>query len=293
MATSERDVFTLSVIIPCYNGAATIAEQLDALAAQHWSEPWELIIADNGSTDGTREVINAYRSKLPHLRVVDALDRRGNAYARNVGIRFAAADRFAFCDVDDIVEPGWLAAMGDALAEHDFVASVVALDKLNEPHVRARWVDPPRERLPVCFDFLPAASGCGFGITRRLYVRVGGFDESLRRLVDIDYSWRAQLAGTEIHLAIDAVVQYRYRGTLKGLFLQAYGDGLGQVALYRKFSQTGMPRRTAKSILASCYGLMRSMPILRSQEGRGQWLLWAGETAGHLRAYASFIWPEL
>lgn len=289
----EGPMPALSVIIPCYNGAATIAEQLDALAAQQWCEPWELIVADNGSTDGTHQILQTYCQRLPHLRVVDASDLRGDAHARNVGMRFATADRFAFCDVDDVVEPGWLAAMGDALANHDFVGSIIALDELNERHVRARWVDPPRHQLPVCFDFMPAASGCGFGITRTLYERVGEFDEMLPRLADIDYSWRAQLAGTTIHLAVDAVVQYRYRGTLRGMFRQSYGDGLGQAALYRKFKQAGMPKRTAKNILASCYGLLQALPMLRDHVGRGQWLLWAGETLGYLRAYASIIWTDL
>jgi glycosyltransferase involved in cell wall biosynthesis len=41
----------LSVIIPCYNGAETIAAQLEALAGQQWSGQWEVIVSDNGSTD--------------------------------------------------------------------------------------------------------------------------------------------------------------------------------------------------------------------------------------------------
>jgi glycosyltransferase involved in cell wall biosynthesis len=123
----------LSVIMPCLNGAATIAIQLEALAAQQWSEPWEVIIADNGSTDATFQIIEQYHDRLPGLRVVNASDKPGSAHARNVGVRAASADRLAFCDVDDMVEPGWVAAMGNALAEHDFVASIVALDKLNDP----------------------------------------------------------------------------------------------------------------------------------------------------------------
>ncbi len=46
----------LSVIIPCFNAESTIAVQLEALANQHWSEPWEVIISDGGSSDRTTEI---------------------------------------------------------------------------------------------------------------------------------------------------------------------------------------------------------------------------------------------
>ena len=63
----------LSVVIPCLNGAATLGVQLAALARQEWSEPWEVLLADNGSTDGSAELALGYRDRLPGVRVVDTL----------------------------------------------------------------------------------------------------------------------------------------------------------------------------------------------------------------------------
>jgi glycosyltransferase involved in cell wall biosynthesis len=269
--------------MPCYNGARTIAIQLSAIAVQEWSEPWELIVVDNRSSDGTATIAEQYRDRLPALRIVDASDRQGSAHARNVGVRAAAADRLVFCDVDDMVEPGWVAAMGEALAGHDFVASSIALDKLNEPAWRAVWQDPPPEGLPLCHDFLPAASGCGFGFTRRLHERVGLFDESLRRLSDIEYSWRAQLLGAKIHLVPEAIVQYRYVSSPKGLFRLSFNDTISALQLYRKYRSVGMsPPQSFKGFLGSCYGLLRSVPMRHDQAAWGKWMVSAGSAFGWL-----------
>src|SRR5262245_10940945 len=116
--------------------AATIGAQLEALANQSWSEPWEIIVSDNGSRDDSVRVVERYAARIPHLRLVDSSDRRGAAHARNVGARAAAAPALAFCDADDEVGAGWVAAMGTALATHDFVACRIDVGKLNQDWVR-------------------------------------------------------------------------------------------------------------------------------------------------------------
>ena len=133
VSNCEEDSVKLSVIIPCYNGAKTIAVQLEALAFQQWSEPWEVIIADNGSTDDSIAIVERYRHRLPHLRIVDASARKGQPYALNVGAQAASGEALVFCDADDEVGPGWLAAMGEALSKYDFVACRFETKKLNSP----------------------------------------------------------------------------------------------------------------------------------------------------------------
>src|SRR5215204_14430 len=106
----------LTVVIPALDAADEIAGQLDALAAQEWDEPWEVVVADNGSTDGTRAVVERYAGRLPGLRVVDASEPAGQAHALNSGVESAGAEAVAFCDTDDEAAPGWVAAMGEALS---------------------------------------------------------------------------------------------------------------------------------------------------------------------------------
>jgi cellulose synthase/poly-beta-1,6-N-acetylglucosamine synthase-like glycosyltransferase len=80
----------LSVILPCYNGAATIAVQLDALTRQHWPGSWEIIVVNNGSTDSSMEIVDRYRARLPPLAIIEAhvpgTRRLGVPHSYNVGI---------------------------------------------------------------------------------------------------------------------------------------------------------------------------------------------------------------
>src|SRR5689334_21491509 len=89
----------LSIVIPCLDVAPVLPRQLEALANQCWSQHFEVIIADNGSTDGTAAVARGHAARLPALRVVDASDRRGRQYACNRGAA-SAPNAVVFVDAD-------------------------------------------------------------------------------------------------------------------------------------------------------------------------------------------------
>ncbi len=214
----------LSVVIPCYNGADTIGSQLDALSSQEWSEEWEVIVADNGSNDGTRRVVKEYMGKVPNLRIADASVRRGRSFARNTGAAAAIGEGLAFCDADDEVGPGWVKAIGEALKAHEFVASRWDTEKLNEAPEQHYLDNPAQDGLLSLWypPYLPFASTNGLGIKRELHERVGGFDEAFVRAQDTDYCVRVQQAGVELHYVHDALIYYRRRGDLKGIMSQGY-----------------------------------------------------------------------
>jgi glycosyltransferase involved in cell wall biosynthesis len=219
----DREVPKLSVILPCRNGGAFFEEQLEALAAQRWHEPWELIVVDNGSTDETRKTVERFSDRIPDVRVVDASDRTGSALARNRGVEAARADAIAFCDADDRVGEGWVAAIGTALQQHDVVVCRQDHEALNPP-----WVLATRDRIfqdDVARTWYPPhlahGSTCGLGVRRSLHERIGGFDESLRFGSDTDYCFRLQLHGARLEFVPDAVVHYRFRASLAAIFRQA------------------------------------------------------------------------
>jgi glycosyltransferase involved in cell wall biosynthesis len=223
----------LSVVIPVLDAAEVISGQLDALAGQTWSQPWEVVVADNGSTDATLAVVERYRERLPALRVVDASDLRGPAHARNVGLREAQAEAVAFCDADDEVAPGWVAAMGEALSRFELVACRSEPTKLNEPWIAGtREAQPPGALSTVPFaPFPPYAGSGGLGVTKRVHERLGGFDESMPALEDVDYCLRARAEGTELELVSDALLHYRYRTGWRATFRQArtYAEQMARV----------------------------------------------------------------
>ena len=219
----------LSVVIPCLNVADTIAIQLEALAKQQWSEPWEVIVADNGSTDGSMNVVKQYVSRLPNLRIVGASGKRGQAYARNMGAKSATGESLVFCDADDEVAPDWLAAMGEALSKWDFVACRIDVYKLSPPWVSETWDHEQARGLQTSglLSLLPHAGGGTIGVKRRIHEEVGGFDESCRLLEDTDYCWRVQLKGTALHFVQDAVMH----GSLEGYVERDFSSGfrLGRI----------------------------------------------------------------
>ena len=86
----------LSVIVPVLNAVPTLGQQLEALSRQAYDGTWEVVVADNGSTDGSPELAAAWQDKLPALRVIDASDRRGAGATRNAAARVARGDVFAF-----------------------------------------------------------------------------------------------------------------------------------------------------------------------------------------------------
>ena len=234
----------ISIIVPAYNAAHTIGEQLTALAEQNYTETWELLVCDNGSTDNTLAECRRFASRIPHLKIVDASATRGSAHARNVGARQAKYEKLAFCDADDVVDTGWVAAVSKALDQFDFIASKFELSRLN-PGPIDRKMEQQFGLQPYDYPkFLPHAGGCGLGIKKSLHEKIGGFDETMRWLEDTDYCWRAQLSGHELHFADSAVIHIRLRKTKSSNFRQAFRWGEYNVYLYKKYRSKGMQELT-------------------------------------------------
>ncbi|HKF13863.1 MAG TPA: glycosyltransferase [Gaiellaceae bacterium] len=280
----------LSVVVPVLDAEDAVAGQLEALAAQEWSLPWEVVVVDNGSTDGTVEVVERFRERLPSLRVVDASERRGQAHALNVGVREARAEAVAFCDADDEVALGWVAGMGEALARSSLVACRSEPAKLNDPWVAAtREAQPPGALSTVPFPpFAPYAGSGGLGVRRSVHERLGGFDEEMPVLFDVDYCLRARAQGLELELVPDALLHYRYRTGWLATFKQArvYAE---QMALVQKRHEEAdqRPPRQRPWLLRGWKPILSSLASLHRREARAKlaWLLgWQlGRCVGSVR----------
>lgn len=285
MDTPDRPL-KLSVVIPCLNAEATLGAQLEALSRQSWPGEWEVLVADNGSTDRSREIVESYRGRIPGLRLIDASDRRGQAHARNLGAAAAMGDALLFCDADDEVGSGWLAAMGRALAVHDFVACRYDQEKLNPVEVRRTHLNPQNDGLTRYDypDFLPHAGGGGLGVRRRVHEAVGGFDETLPALEDTDYCWRIQLAGFSFHFVPEAVVHIRHRHDLGSIYRQGASYGKHNVLIYARYRSKGMPRLGWIPGLLRWGKLIVKTPLMvLTREGRARWLWQLGWRVGRIR----------
>jgi glycosyltransferase involved in cell wall biosynthesis len=282
------DHLKLSVILPCYNGAATIAVQMEALTRQHWPNGWEVVVVNNGSTDRSMEIVEEFRDRLPELKIVEAYvpgtTRLGVPHSYNTGIKAATGEAFVFCEADDEVATGWLAAMGSALTEHDFVAARIDHRKLN-----VEWLHPLEgegyqsaglSQLD-CYPHLPHASGCSFGMRRSLYEQVGALSTVFPCVHDTEYCWRLQQAGYALHFEPKALVYYREKSNFKARFRQAQNWGRDFIRLTQHYGSP--PGRFA--LLRELIAVVRSLPS-------GIWaaLLSTFRQTGGKASLAEWIW---
>lgn len=267
--TSEDVPLALAVIIPCHNVEGTLAEQLDALTAQTWTKPWGVVVVDNNSTDGTAQLAQQYGDR--GVRIVAANDGKGVAYARNAGFQAVTADAVAFCDGDDVVHEGWVAAMGDALQGAPVVSGRIETHSIN-PDWLADTRPLARPGSLATFGKIGFASGCTCGIRADVFGELGGFDESFNGLEDIEFSLRALATGHQIHLVEDAVVAYRLRDDLRSVWRQGFFYGRGRPELIRRATQLGLSGPTRSASLKSWVWLVVHLPGLLTKAGRFRWV---------------------
>ncbi len=214
----KRGDVQVSVVIPCRNAAGTVGEQLDALTRQSFRGPWEVVVVDDGSTDGTRAILDEYGDRLPLMVIDSGVGTHSPARARNLGARAARGDCILFCDADDVVDDGWGAALQRALEERALVCARRDVRRLN------RQVDIDSNRRvpdgPINWwdgGFVPYTAGCVLGVRRGVHEAIGGFDERFVRLgEDFDYCWRVQIeTGERLAAVPDAIVHYRFHAGLR------------------------------------------------------------------------------
>lgn len=280
----------LSVVIPCLNAADVLPRQLDALAAQEWDGNWDVIVADNGSTDETRSIVASYQSRLPRLRVVDASDRRGRQYACNAGASVAGR-AIVFIDADDEIAPGYVAAVGEALANHPIVAARIDDATLNDGWIFDGRSGVQSADLQHSLGFLPFGSGGTLGVQTPVFASLGGFADNMDYAEDVDFCWRAQLAGVPIQFVGAAVVRYRYRPSLRSMFRQHRNFGRASALLYRTYRNQGMPGRATRAGLHEWWGLSKGFLLIRSRADAARWSRRLGRSVGRLQGSVHYrVW---
>lgn len=272
----------LTVVCACLNAAATLALQLDALAAQATDFAWELIMVDDGSTDGTPELTRRYADRIPNLRVIDApAGLRPQAEGMNIGAANAAGRYLVFLDGDDEVAPGYLAAMKAALDEHPVVGARIDDEALNPPYTRVRLEPMQRHGLTVMHDFLPITIGAAMGIRKDVFDKLDGWDVAATPVVDIDLSWRLQLAGVPIAFCADAVL--RYRTGLRATYRQKRNYAIGDVAVMKRFAPMGAPRRGLVDTLRGWWYVVRSGVNVRDRRSAMLFVDHLGSAVGRVK----------
>jgi len=296
---------SLSVVVPAYNAVATLGEQLEALAAQECGDDWELLVVDNGSTDGTADLARRYGHRFEAFSLIDGGSRRGHASPRNAGASAARGELLVYCDADDVVAPGWLQAMADAACSYDLIGGWLDVRPLNDVSIRS-WHEPwPRDHLRSWL--LPYAVSANFAIWADVLRDLGGWSSEYEAGgEDTELSWRAQLAGYRIGFAPAAVVYYRYRSGLWQTARQAYAIGVHCEQILRDFTflrdgkplgddgstmdQQGDAEGSAlrRALGRSAWLASRLPYLVGSRRHRGQWISVGAEYLGRLSGAARY-----
>ncbi len=189
----------LSLIIPCFNAGAYVEQAIRSVVTQT-RPPDELIVVDDGSTDGSREAIGSFGEAV---RLVEG-SRAGAAAARAKGAGLATGDALVFLDADDLLAPETLEALMDALGRRPEAVALCPWFRLS--YEGGRWVQrrpSSRPRLPRQ-DPLTAWLGgwyhppCSVAWSRAGYERAGGWDPRISVNDDGDLMMRALAAGVPL-----------------------------------------------------------------------------------------------
>ena len=135
----------VSVIVPIYNTRPFLEECVRSILNQQFSEPFEVLLVDDGATDGCDVLCDELAAQDRRIRVFHQ-ENQGLSGARNTGIDAARGRYYAFVDADDVVHPGYLQALYDACEAHDAYMAICAVEDVNEDGTSQ---DPPEYTLPA------------------------------------------------------------------------------------------------------------------------------------------------
>lgn len=238
-SVSERPF--VSVVVPAYNEAHELPECLHGLFSQSYpEEAFEVIVIDNGSTDGTREVIDRHP-----VRYKEETSIQSSYAARNAGIRAAQGEIIAFTDADCVPHSHWLSAGVEPFRDPSVggvagrIISGPSHNEVEEELSRRNWL---AETATLDHSFLPYPQTANAFYRRSVFEAIGDFEETWVSGGDADLAWRMQLE-TSLELAHEprAVVEHRHRSDLSAIFRQSIKWGHGSAQLERKYGPEAVP----------------------------------------------------
>lgn len=292
----EIEATSVSVVIPARNSLPDLYDQLDALSKQTYRGPMEVIVADNGSDDGLARHLSDYsRRGLLVLRCVDASQQAGAAYARNRGAAEADGDFLAFCDADDVVHPEWVSTLVRIAEGHDVVGTAIETESINCDRALDWTPTTPADKQGKT-AFLPHAIGASLGCWASVYRNLGGMSCDLRASEDVEFCWRAQLAGYSFAFEAAELVAYRLRNDLKSMVKQSYQLGYGFAQLQGLYREKGCPPVRLRRAMRWWVLLALGNPLVPravTRISRGQWARAVAAHIGELRGgirYRTFVW---
>ncbi|MDQ3692416.1 MAG: glycosyltransferase [Chloroflexota bacterium] len=226
------DLPSVSVIVCSYNGSRTLHDTLEGLARVRYPDV-EVIVVDDGSTDGTAAVASEYDVQL--IRT----ENQGLSAARNIGMRAARGEILAYIDDDAQPDPDWLLYLADTYRRTDHVAvGGPNIAPAGDGPIADAVANAPGGPVHVLVSDIEAdhIPGCNFSIRRAALEAIGGWDERFRAAGDdVDLCWRLQERSWTIGFNHAAMVWHHRRNSVRAYWKQQQGYGRAEALLEAKW----------------------------------------------------------
>jgi glycosyltransferase involved in cell wall biosynthesis len=261
----------VSVIVPVLNGASVIGGLLDSLVNLDYPEDrLQILIIDNGSSDGTAELVARYP-----VTCLEETTVRSSYAARNRGLAAATGDIVAFTDADCRVDPHWVTE-GVRILEETGAGLAGG---------RVRFEFSPARTTAELFDSLTnmntrnTIATAGYAATANLFVRaalfeeLGGFDPSVTSGGDVQWTQRAVRAGHTLVYAAAAVVFHPAR-RLPEILAKNLRVGSGLIPLFRRAGRPA-PYIAAQALRRALPPGLRRIRQLAQEDGVEELRRWS------------------
>ena len=219
----------VSYIIAVYNGQTYLAEAIDSILHQTVA-PRELIVVNDGSTDGTADVCRQYGDRIRHVYQ----DNAGHSAARNHGVELARGEFVAFLDADDLIKPNKLERQ---LAQFDQRPELAFCHAFSENFWSPDIPEDQRTNTPMhqkTHPLAPISDHISTWLARReLFETLGGFKTGMTFGEDTDWFNRVGKSGAQVLQMKEVLAQRRLHA--ENLTLCNYADHVAH--MYKQFKQ--------------------------------------------------------
>lgn len=246
----SEQALAASLIIPTRNRAQLLSRLLPSWAEQETDAAYEVIIADNGSTDETASIVIDASKRWPHARIITE-QKSGGARARHAGALAAQSPLLIFVDDDMRADPTLIAA--HLRAHRDWPGGVALGNIVSAPsrhpfeRMMAYIYDGPKQTLATREATAADFWSGNVSLSRELYFRMGGYSDDLAEMrcgEDMEFGLRLARAGVQMRFAADALTYHHFTDRFGTRLNRSYRVGVVLAYLKQRYPEfeTSLPR---------------------------------------------------
>ena len=266
----------ISVIVPVYNASPTLSLCLNSLEKLDYPKSkLEIIVVDNGSTDGSDKIAKEFNVRLYYERSL-----KSSYQARNTGITNATGDLIAFTDSDCIVSHDWLINLTRFWDDDKigcFAGEILSyeprtlIEKFSDRHEIMKQVGARSH------PYMPYTATANSSYRKDVFSKIGYFNPRLVSGGDADFSWRMQNeTSLKIKFIPEAVVYHRHRTNVIELYKQFKKNEYGQVLLNQLYPNMKLKTKNERKseFIRAIYSSIRWLPgnLIRFVRGERDFL---------------------